>query len=76
MSENRIGSNPYSLDTTVLPDSPEDKARQLPEPTGYKILVAIPEVDDKYDNGLLKADQTMRHEEVLATCIFRRQAWP
>ena len=46
MTELLVGSNPDNLeDTTVLPDTPELKAKQLPDPSGYRILCAIPEVD-------------------------------
>jgi co-chaperonin GroES (HSP10) len=70
MSEILIGSNPDSLDATILPDTPEEKAKQLPEPVGYHILVALPEAEEKYDSGLIKADETRRFEEVLATVFF------
>jgi co-chaperonin GroES (HSP10) len=70
MSEILIGSNPDSLDSTVLPQTAEEKAKQLPEPSGYHILVAIPEVEDKYDSGLIKADTTKHYEEVLSTVFF------
>lgn len=70
MSEILIGSNPDSLDATTLPETAEEKARQLPDPRGYHILVALPEVEDKYDSGLIKADQTRHFEEVLATVFF------
>jgi co-chaperonin GroES (HSP10) len=70
MSEILIGTNTESLDATVLPQNAGDKAKQLPNPSGYHILVTIPEVEKKYDNGLLKADSTMHHEEVLATVFF------
>lgn len=48
----------------------EEKATQLPIPSGYRILCAIPESEKEYDNGLLKADETMRHEEILTTVLF------
>jgi co-chaperonin GroES (HSP10) len=70
MSEILIGSNPDSLDATTLPDTQEEKAKQLPEPVGYHILVALPEAEEKYDSGLIKADETRRFEEVLATVFF------
>jgi co-chaperonin GroES (HSP10) len=70
MNEILIGSNPDSLDSTVLPQTAEEKAKQLPEPSGYHILVAIPEVEDKYDSGLIKADTTKHYEEVLSTVFF------
>ena len=37
---------------------------QLPEPTGYKILIALPEVDEKTEGGIIKAQETMHLEEV------------
>jgi co-chaperonin GroES (HSP10) len=71
MTELLVGSNPDNLeDTTVLPDTPEQKAKQLPEPSGYRILCALPEVEKKFDSGLLKADVTMHHEELLTTVLF------
>ncbi len=48
----------------------EDRATQLPDPSGYHILCAIPEMEKEYDNGLLKADETLRHEEALTTVLF------
>ena len=73
MSEILIGSNPnnpqvvgmYSSEATA-----EEKASQLPKPSGYHILCAIPEVDKMYDSGLAKAGETMRIEEVLTTVLF------
>ena len=70
MSEILIGSNTDSLDATVLPQTAEEKATQLPVPVGYKILVALPEAEDKYESGLIKSDETRRIEEVLATVFF------
>ena len=73
MSEILIGSNPdnpqivgiYSSEATA-----EEKASQLPKPSGYHILCAIPEVDKMYDSGLAKAGETMHIEEVLTTVLF------
>lgn len=45
-------------------------ATQLPEPQGYHILCAIPEIEDKYDSGLYKTDQAQKNEEILATVLF------
>lgn len=59
-----------------VPQDAEDKAKQLPKPSGYHILVAIPEVDDKYDNGLIKAGSTMHYEEVLSTVFFVVEVGP
>ena len=50
-----------------------EKAQQLPKPTGYHILCAIPEVEKEHDVGglkLAKADETLRMEETLTTVLF------
>lgn len=66
-----IGTNPDDPGTaTVLPETAEQKAKQLPDPSGYRILCAIPEIEDKFDNGIVKADITMQHEELLTTVLF------
>ena len=70
MTEILIGSNPDSLDATVLPATPEEKAQQLPEPSGYHILVTMIETEETYESGILKADTTRKSEEVLATVFF------
>jgi co-chaperonin GroES (HSP10) len=53
-----------------VPQDTEDKAKQLPQPSGYHILVAIPEAEEKFESGLIKSDETRRIEEVLATVFF------
>lgn len=66
-----IGTNPDDPGTaTVLPDTAEQKAKQLPDPSGYRILCAIPERDAAFDNGLAKAEVTMQYEELLTTVLF------
>ena len=60
-----------ALDLSALVDkSKEEKAAQLPKPSGYRILCAIPETEKEYESGLLKADQTLHYEEVLTTVLF------
>jgi co-chaperonin GroES (HSP10) len=71
MSELLIGSNPDDVtQATTLPQTDEEKARQLPVPQGYRMLCALPEAEDKFDSGILKSTDTMRNEEVLSTVFF------
>jgi len=71
MSEIILGSNPDDVNaTTVLPETDEEKASQLPEPSGYRILCAIPDAEKEYEGGLLKAKETLHIEEVLSTVFF------
>ena len=48
----------------------EEKGKQLPRPSGYRILCAIPEVEKEFEGGLLKADVTVQNEETLTTVLF------
>jgi co-chaperonin GroES (HSP10) len=49
----------------------KEKATQLPKPVGYKILCAIPEVEEKlHGTEILKASETIRYEELLTTVLF------
>jgi co-chaperonin GroES (HSP10) len=66
-----LGTNPDDPDSvTELPLNDEQKAKQLPDPSGYRILCAIPEIENKTAGGILKADITMQHEELLTTTLF------
>jgi co-chaperonin GroES (HSP10) len=56
--------------TALLHKSDEEKATQLPKPSGYSILCAIPEVEKAHESGVLKADITISHEELLTTVLF------
>jgi co-chaperonin GroES (HSP10) len=56
--------------TNLLDKSNEEKATQLPKPSGYRILCAIPEMEKEYESGILKADETVRIEETLTTVLF------
>ena len=56
--------------TQLLDKSNEEKATQLPKPSGYRILCAIPEQEKEFESGIAKADETMRIEETLTTVLF------
>jgi len=68
MSEIVIATD--SGEVSTLPQTAEERATQLPNPSGYHILVAIPEIEEKYESGLIKADSTKHFEEVLSTVFF------
>ena len=56
--------------SAVLNKEAEERAKQLPAPKGYRILCAIPEAEEAFDSGILKSDETMRHDELLTTVLF------
>ena len=73
MSEILIGTNPDKpqvVGAVDLEATNAEKARQLPRPSGYRILCAIPEVEKEYDSGIVKADTTIHYEELLTTVLF------
>lgn len=55
---------------TTLPQTAEEKARQIPDPSTYHLLCVLPEIDEEYESGLVKAGQTIHYEEVLSPVLF------
>ena len=53
-----------------IPEAQEEKAKQLPEPATYHLLCVLPEIDENFDNGIVKANQTMHFEEVMSPVLF------
>lgn len=76
MSEILLGTNPNNPQVVgaYKPNaSAAEKAKQLPKPSGYRILCAIPEIEKEFEEsevGLIKADLTVRNEETLTTVLF------
>lgn len=69
MSEILLSTGEEAIPTT-LPSTAEEKARQLPQPSTYHILCALPEIEAEYESGLLKAGNTMHFEEVMSPVLF------
>ena len=73
MSEILIGANPNNpqiVGSVNFSATAEEKATQLPVPSGWRILCAIPEADKEFDSGIAKSDETLRIEETLTTVLF------
>jgi len=55
---------------TLAPEemlSQEDIEAQLPKPVGYRVLVALPQVEETFgDTGLLKSTTTMNQEHIMS----------
>lgn len=68
MSEILVASGVGDGSVTTVPDTPEQKAKQLPDPSTYHILCALPEIEEKFDSGIVKAGQTIHFEELLPPC--------
>ncbi|NDG25786.1 MAG: co-chaperone GroES [Proteobacteria bacterium] len=55
---------------TTLPESAEEKAKQLPDPSTYHLLCVLPEIEEEYESGLVKSNATVYYEEVLSPVLF------
>jgi co-chaperonin GroES (HSP10) len=63
-----------AIDLSGLLNKPqEDKAKQLPDPSTFKLLCVVPEAMEEYADsevGLIKDSKTMHYEEVLTPVLF------
>ena len=48
----------------------EKKPTQLPDVKGYRILCALPKVEDTFESGIIKADTTKNIEEHSTVVLF------
>ena len=49
----------------------ERMAKQLPDPQGFKLLCALPEIEETFgDTGILKSDSTRGVEELTTVVLF------
>jgi co-chaperonin GroES (HSP10) len=57
----------------VLNTSPEQKAKQLPDPKTFRLLCVVPEAMEEFADseiGIIKSSQSMMYEEVLTPVLF------
>jgi co-chaperonin GroES (HSP10) len=86
MSELTLEPGQFALPDAIQPvDAPEqdatdeEKATMLPSPTGWKLLCAVPEVDEKIAGttlDLVRDATTMRQEEHATTVLFVLKVGP
>jgi co-chaperonin GroES (HSP10) len=60
----------------ILTKSDEEKAKQVPEPKTYHILCILPEANEAYESGILKAGNTVNYEELLSPILFVAKIGP
>ena len=54
----------------ILNTTAEEKAKQVPDPATFYLLCVLPDIEEEYESGLVKAGQTMHYEEVLSPVLF------
>ena len=58
-------------DLTIVPkkaENDEELDLQIPTPVGYRVLVAMPEVEDTYgESGIIKSSKEIHNEYIMST---------
>mgnify|MGYP003135408778 FL=1 len=54
----------------------EDLHAKLPEPTGYRLLIALPEIDEKTEGGVIMPDGLRKDESTASIIGFVLKAGP
>ena len=53
--------------TKVVKLTDEELEVQLPRPVGYRVLVALPDIEETYENtSILKTNTEMRNEHIMS----------
>ena len=64
------GGAPIKSKAKAKKEAMAQLATQLPEVKGYRILTAVPEADDAYESGILKAADKKKIEEHSTVVLF------
>lgn len=59
-----------AINTEATESAVGERATQLPTPSGAKILLAMPEIEEKTEGGIIKAAATRHREEVASVIGF------
>lgn len=52
-------------------DAPDaELASQVPIPTGYRLLCMVPDIESVTPGGIIKAEETIEAEQLMATVLF------
>jgi co-chaperonin GroES (HSP10) len=66
-----------AVDLSKILDVPaEKKAQQIPTPSTFHLLCMVPQAEEEYESGLVKAGNTMHYEEVLTPVLFVAKMGP
>lgn len=73
-----VGLNGKTLKSEPIePEVPlEERAKMLPDPSGYRILCGVPDVEDQTEGGIFKADVTKQYEELTTPVLFVLKVGP
>jgi co-chaperonin GroES (HSP10) len=65
--EEKINAQAERLQSASEEISDTDWDRQLPKPVGYRLLIALPDIEESYDgSALIKTSDAMRKEYIMS----------
>lgn len=70
MAEERKEVARDAVDGQTAAEKDAKLAQQLPTPCGYKMLIGLPKIEEKYESGIIKADAVVRQDEVASVVGF------
>ena len=56
--------------STTLEATRPEAVSQLPIPKGYKILIALPKVEEKTEGGIIRPDSLRQREQTASICGY------
>ena len=66
-----------AVETAKPPEATDAQAASmLPEPAGYRLLIALPEIEQKTDGGIIRPDAVIDRERVSAVVGYVLKAGP
>ena len=48
----------------------EEKAKQIPDPVGYRILCMVPKIESTFKSGIIKSDDTINLEQQTTIVLY------
>lgn len=60
----------YEIAKVAVGDDARRKAKQLPEPSGFRILLALPEIKTKTEGGIIRPDELIAKEQQASVVGF------
>ena len=60
----------------LLNTTTEEKAKQVPDPATYHLLCILPEANESYDSGIIKAGKSIDFDELLSPVLFVAKIGP
>jgi co-chaperonin GroES (HSP10) len=54
----------------------EERAKQLPRPSGFHMLCMVPKIDATFKSGIVKSDETLKVEQQVSVVLYVAKMGP